>query len=482
MSSLTIYNSLTRKKEVFEPLKPKEVCMYVCGPTVYGYLHVGNFRGSVFFNLVRNWLEKIGYKVTYVFNYTDVDDKIIEKAKEENMKPNELSEKYIKAFEEDYLRLKLRPHDHNPQVTHFMPLVVEFIEDLVKKKKAYTLETQHGLDVIFNVQSFKNYGKLSNKNLDELNEGVRIKANEKKKNPSDFVLWKAAKEGEPSWSSPWGEGRPGWHIECSTMSQALLGESMDIHGGGLDLIFPHHENEIAQSESRTSKTFVKYWMHHNMLDIKGEKMSKSLGNLITARSFFDVYHPEIYKYMILSSHYRSVIDFSQEQVETAIQRLARIYSALDVARRLLEKDRKEESGKFKDTLEKLSKECAHALNDDFNTVEFLARAFDSVREYNKMPILEKKKWAKTFLDWFSEKTQTTALFGENPGEFLKFLDDFLLKKKGIKRKEIDKLVSERTKARERKDYVTSDKIRDKLLSLEILVHDFEGKTSWEVKK
>ncbi len=471
--SLSIYNSLTRKKELFRPVKEKKVTMYVCGPTVYDYLHVGNFRGSVFFNMVRSWLEELGYKVIYVFNYTDVDDKVIEASKKEKITASEVADKYIKAFEEDYKCLGLKPHDHNPRITEFMGEIISFIEDLLKQDKAYVVKTEHGKDVFYDIKAFRNYGRLSNKKIEELARGVRIDISEGKKNPSDFVLWKSAKQNEPFWDSPWGRGRPGWHIECSTMSQALLGDEIDIHGGGLDLIFPHHENEIAQSEGRTQKTFVRYWMHHNMLDLKGEKMSKSLGNLIKGRVFFRTYDSEVYKYMILSSHYRSVIDFSEKQIHIAINRLARIYSAL--------KESKESSheNKFDPVLEKADKGFKDALNDDFNTVEALARVFEVIREFNK---LQDHKKTKSFYTWLVKKGELMSLFQRKPHEYLQFLDNFLLKQKELSRQNIEKLIQERLQARKEKNYILSDKIRNKLTNLGILVKDLKDTTVWEVKK
>lgn len=279
--SLRIYNTETGKKEEFKPIEEGHVKMYVCGPTVYDFLHIGNYRGAIFFNTVRNWLERRGYIVTYVYNYTDVDDKILNRAKEENVEPKVIAEKYIAEFQKDYKLLHLRPHSKNPKVTEFMDKIIMFISDLIEKGFAYELNG----DVYFDVHKFKEYGRLSNKKLEDLESGYRIEVNDNKKNPSDFALWKSAKENEQSWESPWGAGRPGWHIECSVMATSILGDTIDIHGGGLDLVFPHHENEIAQSEACTGHKFVKYWMHNNMLEFGSQKMSKSLGNVRTGRSF-----------------------------------------------------------------------------------------------------------------------------------------------------------------------------------------------------
>ena len=276
--SLKMYNTATRQKEEFKSITPGEVKMYVCGPTVYNYLHIGNFRGAIFFNLVRNWLERAGYKVTYVYNYTDVDDKIIKKANEEGVESIEISERYIKEFEKDFNRLGLTKHEHNPKVTDFMPQIISFVDDLVKKGMAYVVDGE----VFYEIKNFPNYGKLSGKNLEDLEAGARVEVDSKKHNPADFVLWKPAKPDEPYWDSPWGKGRPGWHIECSAMIQSILGETIDIHGGGIDLKFPHHENEIAQGEGRTGKCYCNHWMHNDFLNMNDEKMSKSLGILLLA--------------------------------------------------------------------------------------------------------------------------------------------------------------------------------------------------------
>ena len=325
---LKIYNTLTQKKEVFKSLTPNKVNMYVCGPTVYGLLHVGNFRGAIFFNVVRNWLEHLDYEVSYIYNYTDVDDKIINRAKEEGCEAHDISEKYIAEFEKDFKALSLKPHTKNPKVTDHMAEIISMIEKLIDNKKAYISSSG---EVLYHIESFQDYGKLSHRNPDDLLAGARVEVDTNKKNPLDFVLWKPAKPKEPSWESPWGEGRPGWHIECSAMNHAILGDTIDIHGGGVDLVFPHHENELAQSEGTTGKVFARYWMHNNLITFAGQKMSKSLGNIKTARDFLKEYDGEILKYLILSVQYRSLSDFSIENIQNAIKGLGRVYSALSVA-------------------------------------------------------------------------------------------------------------------------------------------------------
>ena len=380
--SVRIYNTQTHQKEEFVPLHEGEVRMYVCGPTVYDYLHVGNFRGAIFFNLVRNWFEHKGFKVTYVYNYTDVDDKIINRAKKEGVEASEISERYIEEFKKDYNELKLRPHSRNPRVTEFMEEIIDFIQELVKNGKAYEVEG----DIYYDVHAFDGYGKLSNKNLDDLEAGHRVGVDERKKHPADFALWKAAKDGEPSWPSPWSKGRPGWHIECSSMARTILGDTIDIHGGGLDLLFPHHENEVAQSEGCTGKAFVNYWMHNNMINFGDQKMSKSLGNIRTARSFLEQYNGEILKFMMLSSHYRSTTDLSAEQINRAVAGLARIYSAMALAETLTHA--KIELGplpaKFEKAITDADDGIEKALDDDFNTPEVMARVYEVVRLFNNL--------------------------------------------------------------------------------------------------
>lgn len=483
---IQIFNTQTGKKEEFKTLEPNKVRMYVCGPTVYDFLHVGNFRGPIFFNVVRNWLEKSGYEVTFVYNYTDVDDKIINRANEEGRDAGEVSETFIREFEKDYQSLKLRPHTKNPRVTEHMEDIINLVADLVEKEKAYVVDG----DVYFNVHSFPEYGKLSHKNLEELESGYRIEVSQKKKHPADFALWKKAKEGEPSWPSPWSEGRPGWHIECSAMSRALLGERIDIHGGGLDLLFPHHENEVAQSEGASGQTFVNYWMHNNMLTFGSQKMSKSLGNIKKAREFIEEYNGEILKAIMLSSHYRSLLDFSDDHIQQVIQMLGRVYSALahaeDVAKQ--EGGMEEVQKSFQDTLSQFREGFAKALNDDFNTAEAFGKVFELVRQYNNIcrrPGKVKPEQvlvAQSFLKEMKEVSEVMALFGESPKDFLVSLDDLLLSKKSLNRSEINALVEERAKARADKDFSKSDEIRDKLNSLGILVSDGPNGSTWEVNK
>lgn len=486
--ALIVYNTMSKEKEKFETIEPNKVRMYVCGPTVYDYLHIGNFRGAIFFNLVRNWLEKSGYQVTYVYNYTDVDDKIIKKANELGVDSTEVSEKFIQAFREDYSRLGLRAHSHNPKVTEYMDPIIELVQSLIDAGSAYVIDGE----VFYSIDSYEKYGSLSGKKLDELEAGQRVEVDKRKKNPFDFVLWKPSKEGEPSWNSPWGEGRPGWHIECSAMIRAILGESIDIHGGGIDLIFPHHENEIAQGEGCSDHQYCKYWMHNNFINLKDEKMSKSLGNVITARSFMDKYHPEILKFVMLSSHYRSMLNVNEEKIAQSISGLARVYRALKDANDFLSNSSAADNGsvfkELKTAIESKSAKIKKALNDDFNTGEMMANIFEVVRTFNAQNVLKKlkdpnaKASAKEFIAWIQEWGQVSALFQEDPANILKNLDDILLLEKGLSRDEIDSLIKERNLARDNKDFAKSDEIRDQLAKMEIAIHDGLNGTEWEVKK
>ncbi|MDG0816224.1 cysteine--tRNA ligase [Bdellovibrio svalbardensis] len=482
--ALKIHNSQSKQLEEFVPLDPKHVKMYVCGPTVYNYLHVGNFRGVVVFNLVRNWLEYLGYKVSYALNFTDVDDKIINRAHEMNMEPGALAEQYIAEYKKDFASLGLRPHDFNPKVTESMDEITEMVQTLVKNGKAY--ETQG--DVLYSIESFKDYGKLSGRQTDELQAGARVDVDEKKRNPLDFALWKAAKPGEISWPSPWGPGRPGWHIECSAMIQKIYGDQIDIHGGGMDLIFPHHENEIAQSEGCTGKHFVKYWMHNNMLNFGGQKMSKSLGNIVTMREFLETNSAELYKWMILSVHYRTMSDFSDAAIDRAVSGLARVYSAMSLAESYLTGEVKMADQAFQKITDDAWVKIEAALNDDFGTPEAFATLFEVVRQFNSQvrrgmktnPAIQGK--AVAFINFVHKFGALMSMFQEPAHDFLIKLDDLLLKKMNIERNLVDSIVNERTQARLTKDFAKSDELRKKLNDMGIAVSDTTEGSFWEVAK
>jgi len=480
---------MTQKIEEFKPLVPGEVKIYCCGPTVYGLLHVGNFRGAVFYNFLRNFLEFSGYKVKFVYNFTDVDDKIIARAKEEGIDAKSLAEKYIQEFWQDFKRLGLKPHSVNPKVTETMQEIISAVQKLIDKGYAYVTE---GGDVYYSIRAFSGYGKLSNRKIEELQKGVRIAPDERKKEPLDFALWKSAKPDEPSWESPWGRGRPGWHIECSAMIHKHLGDQIDIHGGGLDLLFPHHENEVAQSEGLCGCNFVKYWVHHNMIQLNGAKMSKSLGNIISARDFMNRYHPEIYKHMVLSVHYRSVLDLGDEAVKSSIKMLAKVYSSLSLAHEIVRLESQfavVEAKGFIMELNSLRKQIIDDSSKDFNTSLVLTRLYEAVRLFNQnvkrtlKVTAEHISISRSFLNLFKEIGLLLALFQEHPSQFLNFLDDLLLEGKGLKRPDIQQKVDMRLEFRRNKNYAEADKIRQELDSLGIIVSDLpSGETYWEVAK
>lgn len=491
MKKQYIHNSMTKKKEEFVPHNPGMVNMYCCGPTVYGLLHVGNFRGAVVYNMVRNWLEKTGYKVKYVYNFTDVDDKIIARANEEGVTATEIAERYIAEFKKDYSRLRLRPHDVNPKVSEYMNSIKQMVGELISKGKAY----QVGGDVWYSVESFSEYGKLSHRKVEDLMTGTRVESHESKKSAADFALWKSAKPGEPAWESEWGQGRPGWHIECSAMARSILGDQIDIHGGGLDLVFPHHENEIAQSEGCSGKEFVKYWMHNNMIEMGGTKMSKSLGNIRAGREFMDQYHPEILKFVLIAPHYRSVSDLSDSSVENSISGLARVYSAIALAKSVVDIAASASSpilpkldAEFAKLIDENWQKIEEAFYDDFATPEAFARIFDSVRAFNSQVRPGVKPNPKTvfiaekFLSLISQFSQITAVFSEDADQFLTFLDDLLLAKKNLKRADVQKLVDERWQARLAKNFSESDRLRDQLIQMGIQISDTPTGSLWEVAK
>ncbi|MCB0369776.1 MAG: cysteine--tRNA ligase [Bdellovibrionales bacterium] len=489
---LKIYNSLTRQKEVFKPLNPPQVSVYVCGPTVYDFLHVGNFRGPVFFNMLRNYLELLGYEVRFALNFTDVDDKIIKKSNELKISAHDVSEKYIQEYKKDFQILGLKGHDYNPKVTESMDDIIAMIQKLIDSGYAYA---QDG-DVLYSIEKFSEYGKLSGRHPDELIAGARVEVDEKKRNPLDFALWKSAKPEEPSWKSPWGQGRPGWHIECSAMVEKIFGASIDIHGGGSDLIFPHHENEIAQSEACTHKTFVKYWMHWQMLNFSGQKMSKSLGNIISLREFVERYHPEIYKFMILSVHYRTVADFTEDAIHRSISSLAKIYSSLAMAQHYIQKAATEQKSDAQTvSIELTDKKLLESwdkiilsLSDDFNTAEMMAVIHEELKSFNQSvkrglklsPNLLAK--CQQLISFFQRISNLTALFIEPPDQFLSFLDQRLIELKQIDVNEVEKLINERNTVRAEKNYKRSDEIRDQLNLMGISISDTPEGTYWEVTK
>jgi cysteinyl-tRNA synthetase len=456
---IKIYNTLTRDDQIFEPLNPPNVSMYVCGVTPYDETHLGHGRAYVVFDVIRRYLKYSGYKVKYVQNITDIDDKIIKRANELHISIKELTNKYIESFYEVMDKLNVKKADIYPKATEHIKEMITVIEGLVKKGYAYTVdgpasaEVSAGRDVYFEVAKFKGYGKLSKRKLDDLKEGARVAVDERKKAPLDFALWKSAKEGEPSWDSPWGKGRPGWHIECSTMSAKYLGETLDIHGGGLDLIFPHHENEIAQAECYTGKPFARYWIHNGFVNVNSEKMSKSLGNFFTLRDIFAKYDPMLIRFYLLSTHYRSPINFSDADLENAKGGLERLINALSIVREHAQCGKEPVGDK---DLKAIKAEFTKSMDNDFNTAEALGCAFklcDMIFELKGRDNVSPAIWA-----------QATALFEEIVVDVLGL--DVQIKELP---EEIQKLASEIKSARSKKDYKRSDEIRAELLKKGYLV-------------
>ncbi len=488
MSQLQIYNTLTGSKELFKSIKPGEVNMYCCGPTVYDYLHVGNFRGAVFYNFLKNWLVHLGYRVTYAYNFTDIDDKILQKCRDENRSFEEVISTYIAAFWSDFNTLKLTPHDLNPRVTDSLDAIIGVIEKLIQNQAAYVV---HG-EVFYSIESFASYGKLSNRNPEDMISGARVEPDPNKKNPLDFTLWKPAKEGEMSWPSPWGAGRPGWHIECTAMIFKHLGENIDIHGGGLDLTFPHHENEIAQGEACSHKPYANYWVHHNMFTFAGAKMSKSLGNVLTMKNFLSQYHPEIFKYLVLSSHYRSQTEFSDKTIMNSVVGLCRIYEALKNSDDFLTKPfpiaTTNTTDAFLKSITHLKQQLFEAYNDDLNTAKAMSYVFEAVRMFNaacpagSAKTQDKFIIAGLFKSFILATGEPLSLFQEDPSTFLKSIDQILIQKLQIDENHVRLLMHKRAEAKAQKDYQAADQYRAELTALKIAVKDTPTGSVWEVDK
>ncbi len=466
---MKIYNTMSKRKEEFVPLEEGKVKMYVCGPTVYNFIHIGNARPMIVFDTVRRYFEYKGYDVNFVSNFTDVDDKIIKKANEEGVRAEEISKRYIAECKKDMEGMNIEPATKNPLATEEIGGMIEMIRTLIEKGYAY----EKNGTVYFRTRKFKDYGKLSHKNLDDLQSGGRtllVTGEDEKEDPLDFVLWKPKKEGEPAWQSPWGEGRPGWHIECSEMSKKYLGEQIDIHAGGEDLIFPHHENEIAQSEAANGKEFAKYWMHNGFLNIDNRKMSKSLGNFFTVREISEKYDLQVLRCVMRSAHYRSPLNFSAELMESARSGLNRIVTAAENLKFLIgnasaekmteeEKEKFEKSKEYVDSFEK-------AMDDDFNTADAIAAVFELVKYIN------------------------TTADGESSGEYLESLLKRLVsltdvlgiiveKEDEILDADIEALIAERQAARKEKNFARADQIRDELLAKGIILEDTREGVKWK---
>ena len=463
--TIQIFNSLTRQKEPFVPLEEGKVKIYVCGPTVYNYIHIGNARPVIVYDTVRRYFQYKGYDVKYVSNFTDVDDKIIKAANELGEEVSELTERFIHAYFEDITALGCQKADVHPRVTNHMDDIIEFIKVLVEKDYAY--ESQG--DVYYRTRKFDGYGKLSHQSIDDLKVGARIEAGEKKDDPLDFALWKAAKPGEIHWSSPWGEGRPGWHIECSVMAREHLGDTIDIHAGGQDLTFPHHENEIAQSEAYTGKTFARYWMHNGYINIDNEKMSKSLGNFVLVHDIRQQLDPQILRFFMLSVHYRHPINFAQDLVESAKSGLERLRTAYgNVQYRLsATTDLLDNGNEWIEKIAEVKKQFEQAMDDDFNTANAISALFELARIANTYlnESNTEERVLKAFIETFD---QLGGVLGVQFNVENDLLDE-----------EIEALIEERNNARKNRDFAKSDEIRDKLLEMNIVLEDTRQGTRWK---
>jgi cysteinyl-tRNA synthetase len=480
--SLRVYNTLSGKKEEFQPLVPGKVGMYVCGVTVYDYCHIGHARANIVFDIVYRYLQYSNYDVTYVRNYTDVDDKIINRANQQGISSKQLAEEFIQAFDEDMEALGLRKPTHEPKATEYIDRIIVLAKQLIEKGMAY----ESAGDVYYSVEKFPTYLKLSKRNMEEMQAGARIAPGEQKRNPMDFALWKAAKPGEPSWESPWGPGRPGWHIECSAMSSALLGETFDIHGGGRDLIFPHHENEIAQSEGVSGKPFVKYWLHNGFVNINQEKMSKSLGNFFTIRDILKSYNPEVVRFFILTAHYRSPVDFSDQNLKEAQAGLSRFYEALQLAAEAVEGV--PESNVAAQEGAELEAQFRAAMDDDFNTAQAIGHLFEGVRTINRL-VAEKKFRKKAdkvasvraLREKIAELGDVLGLFVSDPAGWLKQQNLKGLQALGLTEADLDAAIQERLEARGNKDFARADQIRDELVQKGVELLDSPTGTIWKIK-
>ncbi|MDR2799931.1 MAG: cysteine--tRNA ligase [Desulfovibrio sp.] len=483
-----LYNTLSRKKEPFTPVTPGQAGMYACGITAYDYCHIGHARSAVVFDVLARYLGHLGLKVTFVRNFTDVDDKIIAKAQHEGASCAELSERFIKAFHEDMERLNVRKADVEPRATGYIKEMTDICETLITKGHAYS--TPSG-DVYFRVRSFPDYGRLSGRNPDELRAGARIAPGEEKEDPLDFALWKSSKPGEPSWQSPWGPGRPGWHIECSAMSGKHLPLPLDIHGGGQDLIFPHHENEIAQTETATGKPFARFWVHNGFVQIDSEKMSKSLNNFKTIRDILRHFQPETLRFFLLARHYRSPVDFTPEAMDEAEKNLKRIYETLNLLQYALAAP-KPKNGALPEDLEAAFAKCVQgfdaALDDDLNTAAALGQVNNLMHLANRVLDdrgLRKNAGARELLRRIYEQRlvwgEITGLLLMPPDEFLAELRELRAKRRGVNPEEVEELVRQRTLARQNKDFAASDELRGKLSELGVEVRDLTDGTFWDIR-
>ncbi|WP_456464717.1 cysteine--tRNA ligase [Persephonella sp.] len=494
--SLKVYNTLSGKKEEFVPINPGEVKIYTCGVTVYDVNHVGHGRSLIVFDMIRRYLRYLGYNVKFVRNFTDVDDKIINRAKNECVPFTVIADRYIKEYFQDAENFRIEPADVEPRVTTHIPDIIDFIQKLIEKGYAYEVEG----DVYFSVRKFKEYGKLSKRSVDELIAGARVEPGEKKKDPLDFALWKASKAGEPAWDSPWGKGRPGWHTECCAMIFKHLGETIDIHGGGLDLTFPHHENELAQAEALSDKPFARYWIHNGLVTVNGQKMSKSLGNYITLKEIYSKYEPDILRLLVLSVHYRSPLDFSWEKMEEtkkAYERLKNTMEEYEILKKLPEKADFE--GHLYDAVAKAEQGFYAAMSDDFNTPEALASIFGLVREMNilKDRAVKEGGISKKALESYKEAKDVIHKIGRDIFGLFDSLQPCIEKEELIEvavektaeleqmekeeKELIQMLIEIRNIARKQKNFEIADMIRDRLSEQGIILEDTPVGTKWKKK-
>ena len=448
---IKVYNTLTKKKEEFKPLVAGKVKMYVCGPTVYNFFHIGNGRTFIVFDTIRRYFEYRGYEVEFVQNFTDIDDKMIKRANEENTTVKEVGDKYIKEYYEDADNLNIERATVNPRATEYITQIIDFVKGLVDKGFAYEVDG----DVYFSTKKFGDYGKLSGQNIEDLQSGARISIDERKKDPMDFAIWKAQKPGEPAWKSPWGMGRPGWHIECSCMAKNILGDTIDIHAGGSDLAFPHHENEIAQSEALTGKTFANYWLHSAFVNVNNQKMSKSLNNFLTARAALEKFDADVIRFLMLSAHYRQQLNFSEELLLSAKASVERIYNTIYNLENLLDEVRTthitDEEKKYLQSLNKYKEKYIEKMDDDFNTADAITAIFDLIKDVNiNVNIDSSKELITGCLNLIRELGKPLGMLQKSTKVNL---DD-----------EIQKLVNERQQARKNKNWALADKIRDDLKS------------------
>lgn len=462
--TIKIFNTLTRQKENFVPIEPNKIKMYVCGPTVYNYIHIGNARPAIVFDTVRRYFEYKGYDVEYVLNFTDVDDKLIRAANELGEEVPVIAERFIKAYKEDVAALGVKEAVHHPRVTETMDDIIDFIKTLIDKGYAYEADG----DVYFKTRSFDSYGKLSHQSIDELRSGARIRVGEKKQDPLDFALWKNVKDGEISWKAPWGEGRPGWHIECSAMAKKYLGDTIDIHAGGQDLTFPHHENEIAQSEAANGKSFANYWMHNGYININNEKMSKSLGNFVLAHDLIKEHDPRVVRFFMLSVHYRHPINFSQELLESAKNSFDRIDNAIQNLqhRKNSSTNLTTDHEQWLEKIKTLQQAFEREMDDDFNTANAIAAMFDLVKEANTY--LTSNQTHTEVIDQFLETFDLWLNILGIPKKATELLDE-----------EIEKRIKQREDARKNRDFQLADQIRDELEAQGIILEDTPQGTRWK---